>query len=126
MAKKKLEPCPCGSGKAYADCCGRYIEEDQPAPTAEALMRSRYTAYALRNASYLLATWHPQTRPATLEPDAAIKWVSLQVKRHEQIDATHALVEFVARYKVSGRLGQMQETSRFERAEGRWCYVAGE
>lgn len=126
--KTKFAPCPCGSNKAYADCCGRYLEGKEPAPSAEALMRSRYTAYTLLREDYLLATWHPSTRPAALglAQEAPVKWIGLEVKRHEQQDADHASVEFVARYKVNGRAHRMHEASRFVREGGRWFYVDGD
>ncbi len=90
-------------------------------------MRSRYTAYVLLHEEYLLATWHPSTRPASLEltTDLQTKWVGLEVKRHEQQDADHAIVEFVARYKVQGRAHRLHEVSRFVREAGRWFYVDG-
>lgn len=91
-------------------------------------MRSRYTAYTLRLEPYLLTTWHPSTRPATLdlntEPNP--KWLDLQLKRHHQIDDTHAEVEFVARHKIGGRAYRLHETSRFVLEEGRWYYLDGD
>jgi SEC-C motif-containing protein len=123
----KLNSCPCGSTKNFSDCCARYIVNNQPAPTAEALMRSRYTAYTLLCEDYLLKTWHPSTRPSILglAEEAATKWLGLEIKRHEQQDAEHAIVEFVARYKVGGRAHRLQEVSRFVREDGRWFYVTG-
>ncbi|HUW50249.1 MAG TPA: YchJ family metal-binding protein [Sulfuricella sp.] len=120
--------CPCGLPHRYADCCGRYTSGHTPAPTAEALMRSRYTAYTLRLEPYLLATWHPDTRPATLslEAEPQPKWLGLQVKRHRLTDETHAEIEFVARCKIGGRAHRLHETSRFVRMEGRWYYVDGD
>jgi SEC-C motif-containing protein len=124
----KLIDCPCGSGKPYAVCCGRFIEGNESAPTAEALMRSRYTAYTLRNEDYLLATWHASTRPSSLglQDEVPTKWLGLEVKRHEQQDADHAIVEFVARYKVQGRAHRLHEVSRFVREAGQWFYVDGD
>ncbi|MBI5890091.1 MAG: SEC-C domain-containing protein [Nitrosomonadales bacterium] len=124
----KLTECPCGSGQPYAACCARYLEGNESAPTAEALMRSRYAAYTLLNEDYLLATWHPSTRsaPLGLAQEIPAKWTGLEVKRHEQQDADHAIVEFVARYKVNGRAHRLHEVSRFVREEGRWFYVNGE
>lgn len=121
----KLNPCPCGYGRELSDCCGRYIEDIEAAPTAEALMRSRYTAYVLLREDYLLATWHASTRPVQLglTQEAPTKWIGLDVKRHELLDDNHATVEFVARYKVNGRAQRMHEISRFVREEGRWYYV---
>ena len=91
-------------------------------------MRSRYTAYTLQNTSYLNATWHPNTRPAHLDLSDQVdaRWLGLLVKRHEIIDADHARVEFVARYKINGRAYRLHEISRFERVDGRWLYVDGE
>ncbi len=91
-------------------------------------MRSRYTAYTLGRENYLLATWHPSTRPDTLSlaEDMATKWLGLEVRRHAQQGMGHAIVEFVARYKVQGRAYRLHETSRFVRENGRWFYVDGD
>ena len=91
-------------------------------------MRSRYTAYTLQREDYLLATWHPATRPAALELDATPRpqWLGLAVKSHTSLDDTHATVEFVARHKLNGRAFRLHETSCFERVDGRWLYVDGE
>jgi SEC-C motif-containing protein len=119
--------CPCGRPAALAECCGRYLA-GEPAPDAESLMRSRYTAYVLGEEPYLLATWHPDTRPAALDlkSDAPAKWLGLSVKQHRQLDEDHATVEFVARYKVAGHGFRMHEISRFEKVTGRWYYLDGE
>ena len=119
--------CPCGSGRTLAACCGRY-HAGEPAPDAESLMRSRYSAYVLSLEDYLRATWHPATCPAALELDAVPRpqWLGLVVKSHTQLDETHATVEFVARYKLNGRAFRLHEVSRFERVGGRWLYVDGE
>lgn len=125
----KLEAtCPCGSNISYDLCCGNFIEQNKIPANAEALMRSRYTAYTLLREDYLLATWHTSTRPTELglAAEASSKWLGLQVKRYEQQDDTHALVEFVARYKVGGRAHRLHEASRFVREEGRWFYVDGD
>jgi SEC-C motif-containing protein len=125
--KQKTIPCPCGAPRTYADCCGRW-HAGAPAPDAEALMRSRYSAYVLCLDDYLLATWHPDRRPARIDRPAlgAPKWLGLEVIRHEEGAADHAIVEFVARYKVWGRARRLHETSRFRRAGGRWFYVDGD
>lgn len=119
-----MTSCPCGAGLAYQACCGRFHDGD-PAPTAEALMRSRYTAYVLGRTDYLLATWHPSTRPAELLLDPTLKWLGLDVRRHEP-DGERARVEFVARSKLGGRASRLHETSRFVREAGRWYYVDGD
>ena len=128
MAKTEpTNPCPCGLRKDYADCCGRH-HSGEPALNAEALMRSRYSAYVLGLENYLRSTWHPDTRPTHLDLDEEPKpkWLGLEVKRHERIDDDHASVEFVARYKVDGRAIRMHESSRFVREEGLWYYMDGE
>lgn len=91
-------------------------------------MRSRYTAYVHADETYLLATWHASTRPAalTLDEEPRPQWIGLAVKRHEAQDADHAIVEFVARYKINGRAFRLHETGRFVREAGRWFYVDGE
>lgn len=89
-------------------------------------MRSRYTAFVLGDANYLLATWHPGTRPATLELETGLQWLGLEVRRHRPIDEQHAEVEFVARSRLNGRGQRLHERSRFVReADGRWYYVDG-
>ena len=91
-------------------------------------MRSRYSAYALGNEPYLLSTWHASTRPALLNLDEqpAPKWMGLKILRHEQPDDGHAMVEFIARYKLNGRAFKLQEASRFVKEGGRWFYVDGD
>jgi SEC-C motif-containing protein len=120
--------CPCrGSTDAlpYDACCGRY-HAGSPAPTAEALMRSRYSAFVLDELDHLLTTWYASTRPASLTPNpAGLKWLGLDVRRHVVIDADHATVEFVARHKLGGRAERLHEISRFVREEERWYYVDG-
>ncbi len=120
--------CPCCSNKNYTDCCGRYLDGTESAPTAEALMRSRYTAYTLLREDYVLSTWHASTRPDKLElvEDALSKWLGLELKRHQPQDADHAIVEFTAKYKINGRAFRLHEVSRFVREDGRWFYVDGE
>ena len=121
--------CPCGSGRRYAECCGRWHAGPLhlAAPTAEALMRSRYAAFALGLTDYLLATWHPDTRPRWLEPnEPGLRWLGLDVRRCAQQDEDHATVEFVARSKLAGRAQRLHETSRFVREDGRWYYLDGD
>ncbi len=119
--------CPCGSGYQFETCCGKF-HAGAIAPDAERLMRSRYSAYVLGLEDYLRATWHPDTRPAAIELDATPPphWLGLAVKAHMPLDDNHAMVEFVARYKLNGRAFRLHETSRFERLDGRWLYVDGE
>jgi len=126
--------CPCGrttaKGKAvaYTDCCGRFVEhfDTTPAPDAEHLMRSRYTAFVCENASYLLATWHRSERPSELTFEPGAKWLGLQVKDFVATGADTAEVEFVARYKLQGRAVRLHERSRFVKEQGRWFYLDGD
>ena len=121
--------CPCGNAVPYTACCARYHAGPPHllAPTAEALMRSRYSAFVLNLPDYLLATWHASTRPAVLEPHApGLKWLGLVVRRYEPLDDNHATVEFIARSKLGGRAQRLHEMSRFVREEGRWFYIDGD
>lgn len=128
------QPCPCGRqankrALAYAQCCGRYLEhfDTAPAPDAESLMRSRYTAFVMERADYLLATWHASHRPASIEFDPGVKWLGLEVRSHRQVDDARAEVEFVARQKSPGSAAvRLHERSRFVREAGRWFYVDGD
>lgn len=119
--------CPCGYPFAYPACCGRY-HAGTPAPDAEALMRSRYCAYVLADAPYLLATWHASTRPETLAFPAAgqTRWLGLEIRGHQRLSATSARVEFVARHRIGGgRALRLHETSDFLFEDGRWFYLDG-
>ncbi|GHG42950.1 UPF0225 protein [Sinomonas cellulolyticus] len=131
--------CPCGAGDTYAACCARYHEaarmgDGAGAPTAEALMRSRYTAFAVGGtamADYLLATWHPSTRPAALELDDETQWRRLDVVRTTAGGPfdTEGTVDFAAHWREggpSGRRGVLREHSRFVREGGRWFYLDGD
>ncbi|WP_295456857.1 YchJ family protein [uncultured Thiodictyon sp.] len=122
------DPCPCGSALAYPDCCGPLIAGTQLPPTAERLMRSRYTAYTRGEADYLRATWHPTTRQQGVALDETVRWLGLKIMATQAggADDQHGLVEFVARYKIGGRAHRLHERSRFKRLQGRWFYVDGE
>lgn len=122
------DPCPCGSARPYAACCGRFHAGPLhlQAPDAEVLMRSRYSAFVRVDAAYLLATWHPSRRPASLELDPGVRWLGLEVRAHQRLDETNAMVEFVARSRLAGRATRLHELSRFVREDGRWFYVDGD
>jgi len=134
MGLEKIVACPCGrvdgKGRAlpYAECCARFVAhfETTPAPDAEHLMRSRYSAFVLEDAAYLQATWHASERPGTLEFDPGVRWLGLSVKDFQVKGTDRAEVEFVARYRVAGRAVRLHERSRFVREGGRWFYVDGE
>ncbi|BAL25270.1 YchJ family protein [Azoarcus sp. KH32C] len=120
--------CPCQSGKCFADCCAPVLAGELSATNAETLMRSRYTAFTLGDEGYLLRSWHPSTRPGSLDLNAEPlpKWIGLQVRQHVQTGENSAIVEFVARYRVGGRAQRLHETSRFRRENGQWLYVDGD
>ena len=129
--------CPCGKSDkaqrslAYTDCCGRYVDHflDAPALDAESLMRSRYSAFVLGRTDYLAATWHATTRPHDLAADPGTRWLGLEVRRYAAMDASHAEVEFVARYRPPNGAGpavRIHERSRFVCEAGRWYYVDGD
>lgn len=120
------ESCPCGLPTAYLSCCGRYHQGSLAgqAPTPEALMRSRYSAFVKDLRPYLLDTWHPSTRPPLIEPpEPGLKWLGLDVRQATLEDADHGRVDFVARSKLGGRAHRLHEVSAFVREGGRWYYV---
>jgi SEC-C motif-containing protein len=119
--------CPCGGGLPLAECCGPLLDGTRTAATAEQLMRSRYSAFALDDAGYLRATWHPRTRPATLDLDAGVRWTGLDVLATTGGSPleSEGTVEFRAHHVVGGRSGAQHERSRFVREHGRWLYVDG-
>lgn len=128
-------PCPCGRTDrrdkpiAFSLCCGRYLDDFDrtPAPDAESLMRSRYSAFVLERGEYLLATWHASKCPASIEFEPGVKWLGLDVRARSVLDADHAEVEFVARQRgPSGTATRLHERSRFVREDGRWYYVDGD
>lgn len=131
MGKPRSEStsCPCGNSDSYSHCCGRYVDGSENAPSPEALMRSRYSAYTLSNSSYLLNTWHESTRPGVLvlENDNT-QWNGLTIVSAESPTEADAegIVEFIARYKVNGKAGELYERSRFIKENERWYYINGD
>ena len=119
------QDCPCGSGIEYAECCGRLHSGATNAQTALELMRSRYSAFAVGDAGYLLRTWHPSRRPRTLSLDPALRWTRLAILETRDgglFDAT-GTVQFRAMYVRQGRRGILAETSRFVRQDRHWTYL---
>ena len=119
--------CPCGTGLDYAECCGRLHDGTARVATAEQLMRSRYAAFAVGDAGCLLDTWHPSTRPRSLELDPEVRWTGLEIVATSGggMFEREGTVEFVARYVRDRARGAQHERSRFDRADGRWHYVDG-
>ena len=123
----RQDRCPCLSGEQYDGCCGRFHRGEAEAPTAEQLMRSRYSAFVVQDQAYLLRTWHPDTRPARVELDPAIEWRRLDIvstRRGGPLDS-EGTVEFKAHYRVGGERGVQHESSRFRRLDRRWYYLDG-
>jgi SEC-C motif-containing protein len=118
--------CPCGSGLAYSRCC-RPLHLGGDAPTAEALMRSRYSAFAKHLPDYVAATWHPATRPAEIAPEPTLRWTGLDVIATSGggADDDTGTVEFAAHYVSAAGPGTLHEVSAFERVDGRWLYRSG-
>ncbi|MET8076120.1 YchJ family metal-binding protein [Streptomyces sp. NPDC005303] len=116
--------CPCGLRETYDDCCGRFHRGEAAAPTAEALMRSRYSAFVKLERDYLLRTWHPRTRPGSLDLDAGMRWTGLEILDTTDGSAFHSAGTVTFRASFKG--GSLHERSRFERVDGDWVYVDGE
>ncbi len=121
------EPCPCSSGQRYAECC-MPIHEGEDAVTAEALMRSRYSAFALQLESHLMRSWHPRTRPEPPLISPGTTWQRLEVLDTVDggADDEDGIVEFRAHGVQDGEVFVMQERSRFVRRARRWVYLDGE
>ncbi len=119
-----FEPCDCGSGKTYIACCGR-LHSGAPAETAEALMRSRYSAFRRGDVAYLLKSWAPETRPRALSLEPDQEWISLKITRHELTEPDWAVVAFTAKWRQGRKKGRLSETSRFRREGQGWVYVDG-
>ncbi|MFE3319828.1 YchJ family protein [Nocardia sp. NPDC059195] len=123
----EVRPCPCRRGEPFDACCGPILAGEKAAPTAETLMRSRYTAYVVGDVDYLLRSWHPSTRPAGLELDADQRWLFLEIvgtQRGGPFD-DNGTVEFIAHYKLDGTRDAMHEMSTFVRVDGAWVYLDG-
>lgn len=117
--------CPCGLGGSYGDCCAALHDGRSTATTAEQLMRSRFSAFAVGDTGYLTRTWHPDTRPQRLDLDPAQRWTRLDILTRTGGSPFHTegTVEFRAHYTVDGQAGHQHEDSRFVRIDGAWTYV---
>ena len=126
-AQASEQICKCGRATPFELCCGPLLANTAPALTAEALMRSRYTAFVLGDVDYLQRTWHPDTRPESLTINPEQRWLGLKVKGTTAgTEQDHeGEVEFVARYKIAGRGHRLHERSRFQRLADDWVYVDG-
>lgn len=129
---QKNEHCPCGSEKSYQDCCGSYHDGMDIPKSAEALMRSRYTAFALKNLDYIIHTMAGKASKGFVRGDAEnsqsfTKWLGLDVIKsfEDPQNPDHAWVEFRALFNAQGKVSVMHEFSEFVRVDGRWFYIDG-
>lgn len=132
MALSLTASCPCGAGSAYEACCYPFHSGEKNAPTAEKLMRSRYSAFVAEDEEYLLRSWHPDTRPSTIEFDESVTWMRLIINAtdHGMLFDDHGTVEFTALYTVTAPDGSVHrqrqhEKSTFIKVDGAWVYVDG-
>jgi SEC-C motif-containing protein len=123
--KKQAGLCPCGSSKQATDCCLPLLNQGRNASTAEALMRSRYTAFVLQNEDYLRYSWHPDNCPKIVHLNENIIWLGLKIKNTVAggVSDETGEVEFVARSKINGKASRLHENSQFTRFENRWVYL---
>ena len=119
--------CPCGSKVACYECCGRFLVGEENPKTAEQLMRSRYSGFVFCDNTYLLSTWHVDTRPSRISFNDKQRWLGLSVRSREAGGARHSagFVEYVARYKVDGKGYRLHEISRFSKIDDLWYYLDG-
>ena len=127
MSRSGERPCPCGSGQPYASCCEPLHDNRVQPATAEQLMRSRYSAYAVGRLDHVFRTWHPRTRPPEVQPSPGLTWTGLTISDTAAGQATDAegVVEFEASYRTPEGSGVLHEQSRFARRAGRWVYLDG-
>jgi len=126
--KTNTQTCPCGSRKNYVDCCQNYVEQSVDAPTAEALMRARYSAFVLSDEDYLRYSWHPETCPENICLNENTKWLGLKIRNTVAGGTSDETgeVEFVARSKITNKAHRLHECSRFARTNNRWYYIDGD
>lgn len=123
--------CPCGSAQEYSLCCQPYLSGDKAAPVPSRLMRSRYCAFVMKDANYLIDTWHPSCEARAFRADieagfAHTEWLGLTIfEEAPGGDASEGFVSFVARYREQGKPGAIIERSRFLKEHGRWYYIDG-
>jgi SEC-C motif-containing protein len=126
-----INHCPCGPGRVYLECCGKYLEGNLFAETPEALMRSRYTAFVNNRLDYIERT---MAGPALLRyqeqgtKSASVQWCGLEVLQalYDSLNPTIGTVEFIARYRANGVDGFMREKSQFQFENQQWFYVDGD
>jgi len=123
-----MPACPCDPARNFSECCGPYLNGEAPPPTAEALMRSRYSAYVRGEFAYLLATWHASNRQQVdFSAQEGIRWTGLEILNTAAggPDDREGTVEFIVSYTQAGTDRTMYEKSRFVQEDGRWFYIDG-
>lgn len=121
LAYPPLKPCPCGSGRSYSHCCGAFHSGVAVPASPEALMRARYSAYALQDEAFVLGTWHPETRPASMDLRDGTRYLGLKVHGTSDHEVT-----FTASLRLpGGERAHLRERSTFAQVDGRWVYVDG-
>ncbi len=124
-----MDPCHCGSGRAFTDCCKSIIDRERSAATAEELMRSRYCAFVTGDIDWIMDSHHPDTvgeidRDEVAEWSRASDWMGLKIRATEDggPEDAEGIVDFRARYKVQGRMVDHVERAHFERDNGEWRF----
>ncbi|WP_445170758.1 YchJ family protein [Mycolicibacterium sp. Dal123E01] len=126
--RRPTDACPCGSGTQFGGCCLPLHHGERHADTAEELMRSRYSAFAVGDLDYVWQTWHPRTRPDSVTPTDGLTWTGLQIvdTAAGQPEDQDGEVEFCAHYRHDQHIGTLHERSRFAVRARRWFYVDGD
>ncbi|MCS2167826.1 YchJ family protein [Scandinavium manionii] len=123
--------CPCGSALEYSLCCQRYLSGSELALTPSQLMRSRYSAFVMKDADYLVKTWHPSCEPDAFRADleksfAGTEWLGLTLFAADNgKHADEGFVSFVARFREDSKTSALIERSRFLKENGQWYYIDG-
>jgi SEC-C motif domain protein len=128
-----MESCPCGSGQTYEQCCQPLIKGTRQAATAEALMRSRYSAHVKVEIDYIVKTTHPSKRGSVNRKEVedwakSSEWQSFEIVQTEAggPDDDHGTVEFVANYRVKSKPNRHHEIAEFDKQEDRWYFLDGQ
>ena len=124
--------CPCGSHEKFEHCCKPIISGDMLAPTAEHLMRSRYTAFTLGNGDYLMKSWHtdyrnPKEKKEIEQWAKSVKWIKLEIVKTEEVGVAdnQGYVTFKAFFSECGKIMCIHEKSLFYKEDGEWYYHSG-
>ncbi|MBB1201169.1 YchJ family protein [Enterobacteriaceae bacterium 89] len=123
--------CPCGSALEYSLCCQRYLSGAETAPTPAQLMRSRYTAFVMKDADYLVRTWHPSCKAQDFRQEleqsfSGTEWLGLNISATDEgRHSDEGFVTFVARFREHNKSSAIIERSRFLKENGQWYYIDG-